>query len=166
MACLHYKHNKAPVRICNVHCSPCAVNGRQKEFNLWPLISISVLQALTFEEIATETHHLLRAAELGPRWTVAPGWPEGCSSAIFIACVIAFITMSPRGIKYIQYLAQKDLSGGFTPSSSPFSPPSVLSANSGVLGACSPVFRTACELNDHLVGSFICRGYGHATGVP
>ena len=53
-----------------------------------------------------QTHHLLRTAGVGPRWTAAPGccaWPPPCSSGIFIAWVMAFMTISPRGIRYIHW---------------------------------------------------------------
>ena len=53
-----------------------------------------------------QTHHLLRTAGVGPRWTAAPGccgWPAPGSSAIFIAWVMAFMTISPRGIRYIHW---------------------------------------------------------------
>lgn len=58
-------------------------------------------------------YHLLRTApELAPRCTAdpgccccagAPGCPPGWSSGIFIAWVTAFISMSPRGIRYIHW---------------------------------------------------------------
>lgn len=56
-----------------------------------------------------QTFYLLRTAVGGPRWTAAvagpwePGWPVACSSGMFRAWVTAFMTMSPRGIRYIHW---------------------------------------------------------------
>ena len=63
-------------------------------------------------DFSNSSYRRLTVDEPGPRCIAAAdccgcacpcpaAWPPTCSSAMFIACVMAFITISPSGIRYI-----------------------------------------------------------------
>lgn len=112
------------------------------------------------------SHHLLLGAAIGALCAGARPCPPACSSGMLAAAVTAFMTMRPRGMMYIQYLAQKDFSGGFITSPSPLSVSINCSTNDGVLGAWSAVFRIVYELNVHFDGTFIGLGYWQPPTEP